>query len=225
VVAVARAETIQEIANERLERPLELDRRGPDPWVERGRSRYAANYPGRTHGEELERVRYARVRSLLHIPGGNELIGEFADLIPTFIAAETFPERIPELISECGPDVSPLEAVRDADHALGEQVDAPPQMRESEIDQLAFHLMPLGFFLSCLRLNRCSLDQVFDEGLHVTHGRCRAPVAERALQIGAKPEADLCRRIGGKLSLGPSDHLAEPGLSSLGILGADRDVR
>src|SRR5262249_45013630 len=118
----------------------------------------------------------------------------------------------------------PLEAVRDADHALGEQVDAPPQMREGEIDQLAFHLMPLGFLMSCLCLNHCSLDQAFDEGLHVTHGRCRAPVAEGALQIGAKPEAALCRRIGGNFSLGPSDQLAEPGLSSFGILGADRDV-
>ena len=105
-------------------------------------------------------ARFVRISGFGEVgPGCNELIGEFPGLIPGLIASKALLEQISNLISERGMDVSTLEAPSGANDALGKPINAPAQMREGEFDQLALHLMPLGFVFGRLRLKPCSVDE------------------------------------------------------------------
>lgn len=190
---------------------------GSNLWTERRSAGCATDHARRSGDEELHRLRDARVGRLLDVPRREELDGEVANLAPIFIAPEPFLKPISELVAEGCLDVSPLEAARDADHALGEGVDASPQLGQGAIDQLPFHLPSLGFLLSVLPLKSGSLDQALDERLHGVHGGRRAEVAERAFHIGAQAESDLRWRVGRKRSLSLSHDLSEPDLTSLGV--------
>jgi len=185
------AETVQELAHRGQERSLELGRSGANLWTERGRARCATDHTGRSGDEKLYRLRDARVGRLLDIPRREELHGQVTDLAPIFIAPEPLLQPISELVAEGRLDVSPLEAARGADHALGEGVDAPSQLGQGAIDQLIFHLPSLGFLLSLLPVKPSSLDQARDERLHRVHGGRRAEMAQRAFHIGAQAESDL----------------------------------
>jgi hypothetical protein len=190
---------------------------GANLWTERRSAGSAADHAGRSGDEELHRLRDARVRRLLDVPRREELHGEVANLAPIFIAPEPFLQPISELVAEGCLDVSPLEAARGADHALGEGVDAPSQLGQGAIDQLAFHLPSLGLLLSVLPLKSGSFDQALDERLYGVHGRRRAEVAKRAFHIGAQAESDLGWRVGRKRSLSLSHDLSEPGKTCLGV--------
>jgi hypothetical protein len=198
---------------------------GSNLWTERGRAHCATDHTGRSGDEELHRLRDARVGSLLDIPRSEELHGEVADLAPIFIAPEPFLKPISELVAKCRLNVSPLEAARGADHALGEGVDSPSQLGQGAIDQFTFHLQSLGFLPSVLPLKPGSLDQALDEQLHGVHGGRRAEVAQRAFHIRAQAKSDPRGRVGRKPLLSPRHDLSEPGLTCLGIRVGGRRIR
>jgi hypothetical protein len=211
------AETVQELAHRGQERSLELGRSGSNLWTERRSARCATGHAGHSGDEELHCLRDARVGSLLDVPRREELHGELTNLAPIFIAPEPLLKPISELVAKHRLNVSPLEAARGADHALGEGVDAPSQLGQGAIDQFPFHLPSLGFLLSVLPLKSGSLDQALDERLHGVHGGRRAEVAKRAFHIGSQAESDLRWRVGRKRSLSLSHDLSEPGLTCFGV--------
>jgi len=213
---------LEDIANERQKRRLELCRPGLNLGTERSCGRGAADEPRRAHGEELHRGRDARGGRLRHKPSREKVLGEFADLGPLLITAELFLKPVSELITEGGLDVSPCEAASGTDHARGQCIDSPPQMCEAELYQFAFHFPSLGVLLSSLHLTLGMLDRTGDEGLHVTQGRRRAIRAEPAFQICRQPESDRGRCVRGKRSLGAYDQLSEPRSSGRGVNGGGR---
>jgi len=197
---------------------------GSDPGIDRGDGRCATDDPGRARGEDLHDIGDAPTGSLPHIPGRDELIAEVADLVPGFIAGEAFLQQVAQLISERGSNIHPLKAAGRADDTPRESLDAPVQVCLRIVEQLVFGLTSLRFLLSFPHLASRFVDQALDERPHLSHGRRRAQVAERAFQIGGQPKSDLRRRVGGKLPLGPSDQGSEPGLAGLGVFGGGRDV-
>ena len=196
------AETVQELAHRGQERSLELGRSGSNLWTERRRARCATGHAGRSDDEELHCLRDARVGSLLDIPRREELHGEVTNLAPIFIAPEPLLKPISELVAKYRLNVSPLEAARGADHALGEGVDVPSQLGQGAIDQLIFHLPSLGFLLSRLPLKPSSLDQALDERLHGVHGGRRAEMivprpsttGDRRAEISGRAKSDSLLR-------------------------------
>jgi hypothetical protein len=162
---------LEELIGQRQERSLELGRAGSNRWTERRRGRSAADKPRRARGEDLHRGRDARGGRLADGPGSDEVLGESADVVPIFVPSEPFQKLVSELVAECRLDVSPLEAAPGADHAVGQRVDPPPEMREPELKQLALPVPSLAFLLSGLDLTLGSLDHACDERLHVAQGR------------------------------------------------------
>ena len=158
---------------------------GPDPGIERGGGGSTTDEPSHARGEDLHRLRDAQARRLPHVPGGNELIDEVADLVPVFVAFEAFLQPVAKLISERRSNVPPLEAAGRSNDAPGETVYAPPQVCLRVVKQLGFDVTPLGFLLSLLCLEPRSIDQALDEQVHVTYRRRRTQVTERAFQIGS----------------------------------------
>jgi hypothetical protein len=125
-----------------------------------------------------------------------------------------------KLVAERSPDMPALEATGRANDGDGEGVDVPPQVGESVLAKVAFHLAAFGFLASLFPLESCSLDHAVDELRHVTRGRRRAEGAKRAFQIGGQAESDFRWRVRGKLPLCSGNYLSEPGLARLGIVVA-----